>query len=198
MGSLKNKSTPMREDIIIQDSTPGKCSAFDYNSTQSQVSGQKGKKFKMPAYDPNIKYDTEFYNMFIENQNLLEQVEREAEERNDMLMKGYRIKDYYDKNVSDIKQTRYKNGRRIHDRKTNEELEKEEECPYHGCTKQFASEGALNLHIKTKHNGGNKTDREKLAKALVSRKSQGQQILWDKLQISLPPGIIKKAAEQIK
>lgn len=46
-------------------------------------------------------------------------------------------------------------------------------CPYHGCEKSFASEGALNLHIKTKHNGGNKTDREKLAKALVSRKSQG-------------------------
>ena len=39
-------------------------------------------------------------------------------------MKIYRIKDYYDKNVSDIKAKRYRNGRKIHERKTNEELEK--------------------------------------------------------------------------
>ena len=89
----------------------------------------------MPDYDPNIQYDAEFYNMFTENQNLLEQVEREAEIRNNMLMKSYRIKDYYYKNVSDIKQTRYKNGRRIHDRKTNDELEKGDTCPYGNCNK---------------------------------------------------------------
>jgi len=31
----------------------------------------------------------------------------------------------------------------------------------------YGSEGSLNLHIKIKHNGGNKTDREKLAKNLI-------------------------------
>jgi hypothetical protein len=44
------------------------------------------------------------------------------------------------------------------------ELEREQPCPYERCGKQYASEGSLNLHIKEKHNGGNKTDREKLAK----------------------------------
>ena len=57
----------MRDDAMMADSTPGKCSAFEYTSAQSQLSGQKPTKFKMPVYDPNIKYDLEFYNMFIEN-----------------------------------------------------------------------------------------------------------------------------------
>jgi hypothetical protein len=127
---------------------------------------------------------------------LLEKVEYKAEQRNEMLMKIFRIKDYYDLNVAHIKSKRYKNGRKIPNRKTNDELEKNEECPYDGCTKIYASEGALNLHIKTKHNGGNKTYRETLAKALVIRKSKGY-VIPDKLDVNLPPGIVKRAAEQI-
>lgn len=37
------------------------------------------------------------------------------------------------------------------------------QCPYAECGKFYGSEGSLNLHIKIKHNGGNKTEREKLA-----------------------------------
>jgi len=40
----------------------------------------------MPKYDSSLSYDTEFYNLFIQNQNLLEKVEIEAKERNDTLM----------------------------------------------------------------------------------------------------------------
>jgi hypothetical protein len=32
-----------------------------------------------------------------------------------------------------------------------------------GETNKYGSEGSLNLHMKLKHGGGNKTDREKLA-----------------------------------
>lgn len=53
----------------------------------------------MPEYDPTKQYDSEFYNLFIQNQNLLEQVEIAAEDRNDMLSKIYRIQDFYDRNV---------------------------------------------------------------------------------------------------
>lgn len=31
----------------------------------------------------------------------------------------------------------------------------------------------MNLHIKLKHNGGNKTDREKIAKSLVYANAKG-------------------------
>ena len=76
------------------------------------------------------------------------------------------------------------------------ELARDFTCPYDGCDKNYASEGSLNLHIKIKHNGGNKTDREKLAKSLVYCKAKGIQIP-DKLEVNLPPGIVQKAAQQI-
>ena len=71
----------------------------------------------MPDYDSTKHYDTEFYNLFIQNQNLLEQVENEANERNDTLMQIYRISDFYDNNVAKMKAERYQSGRKIHERK---------------------------------------------------------------------------------
>jgi hypothetical protein len=70
-------------------------------------------------------------------------------------------------------------------------------CPYEGCDKKYASEGSLNLHIKQKHNGGNKTDREKLAKNLIICKAKGI-IIPEKLEINLPPGIVKEKAHLIQ
>ena len=66
-----------------------------------------------------------------------------------------------------MKIDRDERGRKIVKRKTLAELDRDIECPYDGCGKKYASEGALNLHIKNKHNGGNKTDREKLARSLI-------------------------------
>ena len=151
----------------------------------------------MPEYDPTKQYDSEFYNLFIQNQNLLEQVEIAAEDRNDMLSKIYRIQDFYDRNVGQMKALRYRpGGRKIHVRKTMAMLERDQCCPYEGCDKKYASEGSLNLHIKQKHNGGNNTDREKLAKNLIICKAKGI-IIPEKLEINLPPGIVKEKAQMI-
>ena len=108
-------------------------------------------------------------------------------------MKIYRISDFYDQNVAKLKAERYQSGRKIHERKKMSELEREFKCPYDSCTKYYASEGAVNLHIKLKHNGGNKTEREKIAKSLVYCKAKGFDIP-DKLEVNLPPGIVQKAA----
>ena len=54
-------------------------------------------------------------------------------------------------------------GRRKHMRRCAKEILKSFRCPYENCKKSYGSEGSLNLHIKIKHNGGNKTDRLKLA-----------------------------------
>jgi hypothetical protein len=64
------------------------------------------------------------------------------------------------------------------------------------CEKVYGSEGSLNLHIKLKHNGGNKTDREKIAKSLVYAKASGINLPTETLtaQLNLPPGIIYSAA----
>lgn len=48
-------------------------------------------------------------------------------------------------------------------RRTASEINKNYECPYSNCFKLYGSDVSLNLHIKIKHNGGNKTEREKLA-----------------------------------
>jgi hypothetical protein len=64
------------------------------------------------------------------------------------------------------------------------------------CSKIYGSEGSLNLHIKLKHNGGNKTDREKIAKSLVYAKATGINLPTElTTQLNLPPGIIYTAAE---
>ena len=48
-------------------------------------------------------------------------------------------------------------------RRTAVQISRNFKCPYHNCFKFYGSDVSLNLHIKIKHNGGNKTDREKLA-----------------------------------
>lgn len=63
--------------------------------------------------------------------------------------------------------------RKKHVRRTAKEIERSFICPYGNCAKVYGSEGSLNLHIKIKHNGGNKTDREKLAKNLIIAHDKG-------------------------
>lgn len=48
-------------------------------------------------------------------------------------------------------------------RRVAKEIQRDFVCPYPHCNKQYGSEVSWNLHIKIKHNGGNKTEREKLA-----------------------------------
>lgn len=43
------------------------------------------------------------------------------------------------------------------------QITKNFECPYDDCYKIYGSDVSLNLHIKIKHGGGNKSDRDKLA-----------------------------------
>jgi hypothetical protein len=70
-------------------------------------------------------------------------------------------------------------------------------CPYDFCQKFYGSEGSLNLHIKIKHNGGNKTDREKLAMNLVNAHLNGTMTTeLNFVDLNLPPGTIKKVAQK--
>jgi hypothetical protein len=73
-----------------------------------------------------------------------------------------------------LKSERYlHNGRKRHNRRCANDIDREYICPYDSCHKVYGSEGSLNLHIKIKHNGGNKTDREKIAKSMVYAKVTG-------------------------
>ena len=51
------------------------------------------------------------------------------------------------------------------------------------------------MHIKIKHNGGNKTDREKLARQLLAAHMNGTiHKELDLIDLNLPPGTLQKAA----
>jgi len=53
------------------------------------------------------------------------------------------------------------------------------------------------LHIKIKHNGGNKTDREKLAKSLVAAHLNGDfKSQIEMLDLNLPPGTLSRIAKK--
>lgn len=91
---------------------------------------------------------------------------------------------------------RYSSGRKKHNRRCAHDIERKFTCPYQKCDKYYGSEGSLNLHIKIKHNGGNKTDREKIAKSIVFAKANGIDFP-ENLEVNLPPGSVEKAATQV-
>ena len=61
----------------------------------------------------------------------------------------------------------YPSGRKRHVRRCANEIEKSLDCPYMECGKSYGCEGSLNLHIKVKHAGGTKTERDKYARQLM-------------------------------
>ena len=91
-----------------------------------------------------------------------------------------------------------KNKRKKHLRRTAQEIDRSYICPYDGCGKYFGSEGSQNLHIKIKHNGGSKTDREKLARTLVEAYANNKitDELIDSVNLNLPPGVITKMSQK--
>lgn len=61
-----------------------------------------------------------------------------------------------------------------HSRRLSKEIEKNFVCPYKNCQKSYGGDMSLNLHIKIKHNGGNKTDRERLAGKIITAYNEGK------------------------
>ena len=154
-------------------------------------------RLQMPEFDPSKSYEGEFFKMHMKNAQLLEELDAHAGIKNDVMMKICRIQDFYDTEVKKFTANRREDGRKIVTRKTMAELKRDDCCPYPSCGKIYASEGSLNLHIKRKHNGGNKTDREKMAKYLLQCQIKGLPIIYP-LKINLPPGIVEKVARQIE
>ena len=131
---------------------------------------------------------------------MLAEISQTAEDRDQTLKSIIQVEQFYnnDENLERTTRERYLSGRKKHNRRCANEIQRQLPCPYAKCSKIYASEGSLNLHIKIKHNGGNKTDREKIAKSIVYAKANGIEISHDlALQVNLPPGIIERAAETL-
>ena len=87
----------------------------------------------------------------------------------------------------------YKLKNRKKNRRLAVEIEKNFTCPYERCYKVYGSDVSLNLHIKLKHNGGNKTDREKLAEEICRAEKRGEPI--PEMRLNLPPGYLEVVFE---
>jgi hypothetical protein len=148
---------------------------------------------EMPEFDAKRDYYQLYWTAFIENQVLLEQLKKKSEERNE------HIRDIIRMSASQCSQSateeKQQNGRKKHLRRTAKEIQKSEICPYPECGKYYGSEGSLNLHMKLKHEGGNKTDREKLAKSLVLSYTNSKP--YPQISLNLPPGALDEEAKKM-
>ena len=127
------------------------------------------------------------------NNGLQEKFLQLCEERNKILESIIKYKTYYDDNNEKFYEEKA-NGRKKHNRRTALEIDRSYICPYSSCEKHYGSEGSLNLHVKIKHGGGNKTDREKVAKQLLICKLKQQ--AFPEVEINLPPGVLEEAARE--
>ena len=173
--------------------------ASNLESPQNQEAlDQMMKSLQLPEFDPNENYFELYWQLYLKNESLMHKVSGESIERDSVLKSILQVEQFYNdpENLEKTTRERYLSGRKKHNRRCANEIERILPCPYAKCNKTYASEGSLNLHIKLKHNGGNKTDREKAAKAIVYHKAQGLEIRPEMaLQVNLPPGLIGKAAQ---
>lgn len=147
----------------------------------------------LPKYDETKDYYLEYWKTFIDIKLAREELMQWSDRRNEKIKEVLKIMKYYDSNYEDLKENR-PNGRKKHNRRTAKEIEKEYKCPYK-CGKFYGSEGSLNLHMKLKHAGGNKTEREKAAKALVIAQFRGEKL--PEIFLNLPAGAIDEAAKEL-
>jgi len=77
----------------------------------------------------------------------------------------------------------YPSGRKRHVRRCANEISKSLSCPYKSCEKTYGCEGSLNLHIKVKHCGGTKTERDKYARMLMIALETGAEKPKSKLNL---------------
>ena len=132
---------------------------------------QSGTKVTHPQFFKNSEYSQIYEAILIQNVVALGEFGDAVKDRNDLLKQCEALRDYKEanegetqlpvgssdhlsnRNSSPFKKRktgvgRYPNGRRRHNRRCANEIEKEFFCSYAGCGKTYGSEGSLNLHIK--------------------------------------------------
>jgi len=78
-------------------------------------------------------------------------------------------------------------------RRTSSAIIRNYVCPYQNCRKRYGSDVSLNLHIKRKHNGGNKSERELFAKEYFEALKNGEEL---ETELNLPPNFIEDIKEE--
>ncbi|KAL4426742.1 hypothetical protein ABPG74_006114 [Tetrahymena malaccensis] len=152
---------------------------------------------KLPDYNKNTNYYQEFWKMYYTNEVIiskLNEYKKEIQQIRDKADKLEQMITHLDDDISreqDSKsQTNTVQKAKKKNRRCAQDIQKDFQCPYDNCTKTYGSEVSLNLHIKIKHNGGNKTERERLARQIFAAKINGEEI--PEMSLNLPPGFMEE------
>eukprot|EP01017_Pseudomicrothorax_dubius_P046117 TRINITY_DN8080_c0_g1_i1.p1 TRINITY_DN8080_c0_g1~~TRINITY_DN8080_c0_g1_i1.p1 ORF type:complete len:174 (-),score=38.58 TRINITY_DN8080_c0_g1_i1:227-748(-) len=171
---MEPQLTKMKNNIILIENGQVKDNSVKTNETsnlggiprlEDQIGKSLGGNMMLPEYHKTTNYYQEFWKLYLQNEILINQMrECSAENRqmNEKITKYEEILVTIENNLNP-RFTKKKN------RRVASQIDRSHACPYEGCNKVYGSDVSLNLHIKLKHNGGNKTEREKLA---VTKKTQ--------------------------
>eukprot|EP01015_Nassula_variabilis_P019166 TRINITY_DN3205_c0_g1_i2.p1 TRINITY_DN3205_c0_g1~~TRINITY_DN3205_c0_g1_i2.p1 ORF type:complete len:216 (+),score=3.77 TRINITY_DN3205_c0_g1_i2:213-860(+) len=146
-----------------------------------------------PQYDRNVNYYQEFWRTYLHNELLISKMKDYSMETREIQAKIHRYEEMIhaiESGQNGTSPTRLKKK----NRRTAAQIQKNYTCPYQGCNKTYGTDVSLNLHIKLKHNGGNKTEREKIARQVYLAKIKGEDI--PDVDINLPPGYVDKVGTQ--
>jgi hypothetical protein len=158
---------------------------FDPNSQPKYPPGYSNTLY--PAYNRSVNYYHEFWRMYLQNEVLISQMKEYVVQTKEIQARINQLETLCQELelnlLNNLKKETKKKNRRI-----ASEIEKTHTCPYEGCNKLYGSDVSLNLHIKLKHNGGNKTEREKLARTIFLAKLNGEKV--PAISLNLPPGFL--------
>eukprot|EP01017_Pseudomicrothorax_dubius_P026246 TRINITY_DN2909_c0_g1_i1.p1 TRINITY_DN2909_c0_g1~~TRINITY_DN2909_c0_g1_i1.p1 ORF type:complete len:239 (+),score=59.04 TRINITY_DN2909_c0_g1_i1:149-865(+) len=146
----------------------------------------------VPDYNRHINYYQEFWRLYLQNELLISQMRECTVQNREMQAKIGKFEELIkliEGNMVNVK-VKKKN------RRTAAQIEKTFNCPYDKCSKTYGSDVSLNLHIKLKHNGGNKTEREKQARKIIIARMKGEE-LPNIPAFNFPPGYLEKIQEKM-
>eukprot|EP01016_Furgasonia_blochmanni_P014443 TRINITY_DN1756_c0_g1_i9.p1 TRINITY_DN1756_c0_g1~~TRINITY_DN1756_c0_g1_i9.p1 ORF type:complete len:282 (+),score=38.69 TRINITY_DN1756_c0_g1_i9:66-911(+) len=146
-----------------------------------------------PQYNKSTNYYQEFWRMYLHNELLIQKMKEFSQDTKLIQEKISRYEDIISAMENSMQDglSPFNKKLKKKNRRTASQIKKDHVCPYEGCNKQYGSDVSLNLHIKLKHNGGNKTEREKIARTLYLAKLKGDKV--PDVNINLPPGYIEVA-----
>jgi hypothetical protein len=88
----------------------------------------------MPSFNPGKSYYELYWDLYLQNEQLMKQVEFESMGRDDLLTSIVQIESFYCENLEKLQSERYlHNGRKRHNRRCANDIQKTFTCPYDAC-----------------------------------------------------------------
>eukprot|EP01016_Furgasonia_blochmanni_P011559 TRINITY_DN1525_c0_g2_i1.p1 TRINITY_DN1525_c0_g2~~TRINITY_DN1525_c0_g2_i1.p1 ORF type:complete len:268 (-),score=34.82 TRINITY_DN1525_c0_g2_i1:462-1181(-) len=153
-----------------------------------QTNKQKNPPLILPQFNQSLNYYQEFWRLYLQNEYMLTKMVEFQHFKSEIHERIQKLEMVVQAMEAQNNSPNSRNQKRKF-RRTAAEITKSHPCPYPGCCKTYGSDVSLNLHIKLKHNGGNKTERERAAELIYSAKLNGQNA--PSINLNLPPGFVE-------